>query len=194
MQTESVETRLRRAFLIAARNSVADGETNPTNEDVVFLALKEAMGTLKRVRDPEAGWLFCQGFWPQIVQDYEDKLDNFRARLERIKNGEEGADEFSQAPPSPDAVARMEAIFEVFPKLLVGVNRRRDWKILCYLGNGLEVMTVARLSECHRNSVMGRRSLQLSRIADKLSELLPSMDRIIGAPRAPRMEAVAFPP
>lgn len=170
----SVQEQLRAAFKVARDNEYACTDRVLDPPGIAMATLTEAMETLKALPDPESGWLFAQGFWPQIVHDYEDQIENYKEMLRRIASGEEPASALmKKRPPSAVAIDRMQAVFDVYPRCLVGTDRARDWKILCALASGQSYRVVAKLVKCAHSRIGDRRELQLAAIARKLAELMP---------------------
>lgn len=135
--------------------------------DCVWYALKEAMHTLSRLPDKEAGWLYSQrSTMPEVAQDYGDKLVAFLAAKDRIERGELPMDALAirRAPPSARAITRMDTVFDWW-KHLKGNKRIRDWKILCLLASGQRASDIAKLTRCSPRTVYERREFQCGVIA-----------------------------
>ena len=146
-------------------------ETPPRRSDLVWYSVKEAMETLNRLPDREAGWLYAmRSAWPAFAHDHEDKLVQWEAMLERMKIGEipkETPPAF--VPPSPKAISRMERVLE-WHRYLHGDRKSRDWKIVCLLGMGCKAGYVAKVAKCSKRSVYDRRELQTIYMAKGLAE------------------------
>lgn len=167
---------LRIASALKLARDVAHKNTDEVLEPhaIVFEALREAMTTLKALPDPESGWLYSQGFWPQVILDEEEKLDNYKEMLRRIASGEESPEALlGKRPPTAAAIDRMEAIFEVFPRCLAGKTRQRDWKIMSFLAAGHTMKVVGGIVRTSRETVSDRKDVQCRHIALRLVDLMP---------------------
>lgn len=165
------------ALKVARDVLIADGR-EATPSAIVFRALVEAMETLKRLPDPEAGWLYSvRTMWPEVRGDYGDKVESYKSMLERIMLGIESPDALHGRPPrpSPVQIARMEAVTEQFPKYLQGRNRRRDWQILVGYARDLPVKANARIARCHPETCRLQKNLQTGRIAAHYERLFPGV-------------------
>ena len=171
--------KLRQAFARAHHELMADGAERIRPEDIIFQALTEAMGTLHKLPDREAGWLYCsRSGWPDVAEEDDDRLVAYYTTLERIRLGQESADIFIiSEKATPASVTRMEVLFEVLPKYLVGARKADDWKILCRLAAGQTGAKIAKALRCSRQTVCYRRNLQLSALAKALVHYIPADDR-----------------
>lgn len=172
LKTIIEQDRLRQLLAIAREAAMADSDTLPRRGDVVWYGLREAMDTLNRLPDREAGWLYClSNAWPEILHDHEDRIEAYETMLERVRIGEMPVDmlQIRRPPPSAQAISRMELVFgwHVF---LVGRTRRRDWKIICQLAAGWRAAKVAASNRVSRRTVWDRRELQCAVIAKQLEE------------------------
>ncbi|MEJ8571259.1 hypothetical protein [Microbaculum marinum] len=166
------------AIELAAEVARADkGMLGVRRSDAVWYALREAMETLRRLPDREAGWLYCQrSLWPEFAHDHEDKVEAYATMLERVKIGELPVEALAprRPPVSPKAVSRMELVFG-WNAYVVSKYRRRDWRILCMSANGTPAGSVARISHCSKRTVYDRRELQTAAIARGLLGRYPDV-------------------
>lgn len=167
MAVATIEDRLRLSFQIARDVLVSDGK-EVTPSAIVFRALEEAMETLKKLPDPEKGWLYSmRTVWPEVIGDQGDAVERYKEMLERLKAGEESVESIFRlgGRPSPSEVARMEVVLQEFPKHLVGRNKRRDWKILSGYAQELPPKIIARIAKCGLRSCQMQKNLQCNRIS-----------------------------
>ena len=163
---------LRGAFKDALKSLVADGAERVTPPDMVRWVVGNAMDTLRRMPDREAGWLYGQrSLWPDIARNYAERLAAFEQELKALLSGE--GDSPRKTPASPLAIRRMHIVFGLFPYLVVGRNRRRDYRILSGMAGGQTSTRLAREIGCHQQTVMDRLKVQLAAIAHRLSKLMP---------------------
>jgi hypothetical protein len=182
------------AFRDALQALVAEGKERVRPTDLVFYVLQRAMTTMKKLPDPEAALLYSmRSLWPEFTRTQEERMEAYRTELAAIEAGHQSNDSLLRtAQPTPRDVQRMHVIFDVFPKLLVGKNRRRDYQIICGMAAGKEGQQIARSLGLHRNSVYERRDLQMVAIAHKLKAVMPADDQIDAALASHGLEAAAL--
>jgi hypothetical protein len=174
MQVDHREV-MRDALLDAASTIVAR-EQEPKPPALVMAVLTEAMETLRRMPDREAAWLFGQrSLWPDIVHDYQERLEAYQEDLKRWMSGEDLAGELRRRMPAGQAqIKRMYVVFDDFPLLMVGREKRRDYRILCGLASGKGFRRVALEARCSKSAIENFRDLQLTAIANKLRYVMPT--------------------
>ena len=171
---------MRNALVDAVSTLIAKGEEDISPPRLVHRLVADAMETLKRLRDPEAAWLYGQrSLWPDIARSYEERLAAYQEDIKRWLSGEDMADELRRRTPAPPIqIKRMFVVFEDFPYLVVGKNRRRDYRIMCGLADGRTVTRIAKESGLSRKTVSQFFDLQLAAIAKKLADIMPGREKI----------------
>lgn len=169
MPDQMVRDRLVEILDIGAQAALADSDVPPRPGDVVWYAIREAMDTLRRLPDREAGWLYAlRGAFPEVALDHKDALEAFETMVQRLALGEVAAEDVEvRRPPSPKAISRMEVIFG-WHRYLRGKAKRRDWKILGLLGSGMAAARVAKIAHCSTRTVFFQRETQCAAIAHSL--------------------------
>jgi hypothetical protein len=165
---------LRAAFKDAMRTQLANGrEVKPS--DLVLTVLQRAMETLRCMRDPEATWLYGQrSLWPEIARTVEERIDAYEAAMERYEAGEQ-PDPPRRSPAEPVEIKRMHVVFGSFPLLIVGRNRRRDYRLLCGYAGGKTLSRLGReVGLTTRQSVFDRVKTQLDAIGGHFRSLMPT--------------------
>jgi hypothetical protein len=156
---------------------LAEGAEVITHADLVFCVLRQAMDTLRRMPDREAAWLYGQrGFWPEIVHNYAERFDAYEQEIKALLSG--GGDLQRKIAASPLAIQRMHIVFDLFPYLIVGSKRRRDYRVLCGLAGGTSATKLAKECRFSVNSVWDRKVIQTAAIAKKLEKFMPEDDEI----------------
>jgi hypothetical protein len=190
MKAEKDYEPLRPAFKEAVKVLLADGAEAVTPADLVFCVLRQAMDTLRRMPDREAAWLYGQrGFWPEITHNYAERFAAYEQEMQAVMSGEVSGDSQRKIAASPQAIQRMHLVFDLFPYLIVGTKRRRDYRILCGLAGGTPAPRLARESACSVRAVWDRKLFQVNAIAKKLGHLMPSgveIDALQGAAEVDR--------
>lgn len=184
--TGSYSLVLKDALRDAAGDLISNGFTNVTPSMMVFWVLKQAMDTLTRMRDPEAAWLSGErNSMPDIVHSREERLEAYREEMKMLLSGEQSVEESRRrAPAHPVAIKRMFVVFEEFPYMLVGKDRRRCYCILCGLASGKSATVIGRKVGMTKAMILDRKAMQLSAIATKLTKVMPSprdLSAMIGA-------------
>lgn len=171
---------MRGALLDAAKYLIGRGEEDVSPPKLVLRVLTEAMDTLRRMKDREAAWLYGQRtLWPDIKRTYEERLEAYNEDIKRWISGEDWAEEMKRkTPASPLQIKRMYVIFDSFPYLIVGKDRRRDYRIVCGIAAGKSVRRVAVEARVSRGSVCNYRDLQFEAIARKLEDVMPTPAKI----------------
>jgi hypothetical protein len=170
---------LRAAFKDAATVLVAEGAEVITHAELVFCVLRQAMDTLRRMPDREAAWLYGQrGFWPEIVHNYAERFAAYEQEVNALLSGEVRGDSQRKIAATPQAIQRMHVVFDLFPYLIVGSKRRRDYRVLCGLAGGTSATKLAKECRFSVNSVWDRKVIQTAAIAKKLEKFMPEDDEI----------------
>ena len=146
----------------------------------MFGAFKEAMETLNKLPDREAGWIYCtKSLWPAHAHDREDAKEAYRALLERIQKGEESPDVLlPRKLPTAKAVARMDACWELW-RFMKTRDRRKAWISLCRLAEGrLPAAQIAKIAGCSRRTVYELKDAECAAIAKQLVHLMPTQDEV----------------
>jgi hypothetical protein len=166
---------MRRALKEAMINLLADGAEKVTQTDMVLFVLKRAMETLGQMRDPEAAWLYGQRTaWPEFGRTIEERFEAYEAELEaRLQHNIVEDDRPRKGSADPTGIERMHIVFGSFPYLLVGRNRRRDYRFLCQFAGGKSCGDLAKKAGCHRQTVLDRVNVQLAAIAHRFKEIMP---------------------
>jgi hypothetical protein len=168
---------LRGAFKDAVKVLLAEGAEAITHADLVFCVLRQAMDTLRRMPDREAAWLYGQrGFWPEIVHNYAERFDAYEQEIKALLAS--GGDSQRKIAATPPAIQRMHVVFDLFPYLIVGSKRRRDYRVLCGLAGGTSATKLAKECRFSVNSVWDRKVIQTAAIAKKLEKFMPEDDEI----------------
>lgn len=156
---------------LARQAALADSDVPPRPGDVIWYAIREAMDTLGRLPDREAGWLYAlRGSHPEVALDHREQLEAFETMVQRLRMGEVAYEEIDvRRPPSPKAISRMEVVFD-WHRHLKGKARRRDWKILGLLGSGMPAARVAKIVRTSRQTVYFQRESQCAMIAKAIAD------------------------
>lgn len=160
----------------------------PRPGDIVWFAIREAMATLNRLPDREAGWLYTfRCTHPEIMHDQADKIEAYETMLERVRIGEEPVAVLvpRAPPPTAQAISRMEAVL-TWGALMKPTGRkgnpRRDWKIITQLAAGMKGPKVAAINKVSRQYVWERKEFQCGMLAralvEKYGEVFPSVDKL----------------
>ena len=163
------------AFKVAFVDHMAEVGALPARSDLVFRLLVQAMRTLREV--PVKGEPTSGGGspWPLYAQSTKDLADAYLSKLWAQLMGLEAPDD--AVPPRRSTardVTRMEVVFDVYPRLLVGKNTPRDWKILCLVADGMEVKKLAKFVHVSRQTVYDRKAMQCSALAMQLEPYAPN--------------------
>jgi len=149
------------ALIAAGTNRARDnGASNPDPDAVTWELLMEAADTLKRLPDREKGWLtMCdRAAWPTVLQEQGDRW------AAAVANGRWNAMRVRPGPPAAAAIERMDTLFRLAARFPRPLDLRRAF----LLASGVPAATIARQTQCSRQTVYNARDRAVTLLAQRL--------------------------
>lgn len=156
---------IREALRDAVKVLVGAGDENITPPKLVYNLLEDAMRTLRRLPDRKYG---VRTVWLPTANEYSKEGSEILESAEELEQFY-----LVNLPASPVAIKRMHVIFDLYPKLIVGRSKRRDYRVLCFMAMGTKITKIAKQLGISRQAVYDRKNLQCETIARRLSDLMP---------------------
>jgi hypothetical protein len=153
------------------------GEDKPLSPaKLVFLVLRDAMQIMRALPDTDRARLKLRGpSWCGQVASPKDE-ETARSELVEFLTSETAMTVGRERRPiraAPREVSVAEFVLTAFPRVIVGKNTVRDWKMLYRLASGVPGPSLALERGVKKQQIYADRDLQCTAIARRLADFMP---------------------